>query len=291
MSKKKKFIYTLATVVVLLIINYYINKNIEITNKVVVNNKLPNAFNGFTVVQISDFHNANFGENNSMLINKINSLEQVDIIVITGDLIDSRHTDVNISIDLVKELTKIAPTYYITGNHEFRIPEEYAILEKAMVENGVNVLKNSSVLVEMDNEFIQIIGVDDYNFFAGSETEVDKKVVLELQEKITTLNNKDLFSILLSHKPEFLNNYSESGVDLVFSGHTHGGQVKLPFIGGVLAPSEGFFPYFDGDEYVYESGETDMFISRGIGNSLFPIRINNRPEIIVAKLYNNSYNN
>ncbi len=286
-KKKRKFISLIVILIVLLIINQNINKNIQITNKIEVNSKIPEAFNGFTIVQVSDFHNATFGEENIDLINKIKGLEQVDIIVITGDLIDSRHTDVDVAINLVKELTKIAPTYYTTGNHEFRMPEELARLEEAMVECGVKVVRNSAVTIERDNEFIQIIGVDDYSFYSGNESAFAFEVLLEIMENIEDLNNKELFSVLLSHRPQMLEIYDVGGVDLVFSGHTHGGQFRLPLIGGILAPSDGFLPYYDGDEEVYESGYTDMFISRGLGNSIVPIRINNRPELIVAKLYNN----
>ncbi len=283
-KKKRKLIIIGLVLVLLLIFNQNLNKNIQVTNKVVVNSKIPTAFNGFTIVQISDFHNATFGECNIDLINKIKGLEQVDIILITGDLIDSRHTNVDGAINVVQELTKIAPTYYTTGNHEFRIPDDFEKLESAMVESGVNIVRNSSVTIEKDKELIQVIGVDDYSFYAGEETEYDEDVLRKLLDSIAELNNKDVFSILLSHRPDLLPIYAASEVDLVFSGHTHGGQIRLPFIGGVLAPSEGILPYYDGDKEVYESGVTDMFISRGLGNSLFPIRINNRPEIIVATL-------
>ena len=225
---------------------------------------IPKAFSGFKIAQISDFHDAEIGKDNERLISALKAASP-DIIVITGDLIDSRRTDVEHSLSFVKELVKIAPCYYVTGNHEGRV-SEYSELKAGLVELGVRVLENESIELEKSGETITLIGVHDQNF------EVDESVVAR----------GEAYTVLLAHRPITFDLAIENDIDLLLCGHNHGGQFRIPFIGGVFVPNQGFFPEHDAGLYI--EGETSMIISRGIGNSAFPFRVNNRPEIVLVTL-------
>ena len=240
------------------------NTAVEATVYEIKDSDIPNAFSGFKIAQISDFHDAEIGKDNKRLISALKSASP-DIIVITGDLIDSRRTDVEHSLSFVKELVKIAPCYYVTGNHEGRV-SEYSELKAGLVELGVRVLENESIELEKSGETITLIGVHDQNF------EVDESVVAR----------GEAYTVLLAHRPMMFDLAVENEVDLLLCGHNHGGQFRIPFVGGVFVPNQGFFPEYDAGLYI--EGETSMIISRGIGNSAFPFRINNRPEIVLVTL-------
>ena len=258
------------------------DKNIELNKYDITSDDLPAEFDGFRIVHISDLHNAVLGKDNSAIIDIIKTAEP-DIIAITGDIVDSRRTDVDVSVAFVNEIVKIAPCYYVTGNHESRIGEEYSSLKNRMKEAGVYVLDDKTTTIERSGATIEIIGIEDPAFSVSGTTETEAEVVVHNLRKLTDTEKN--FTLLLSHKPEFFDVYAENEIDLVLSGHTHGGQIILPFVGGVIAPGQGFFPEYDSG--LFEEGSTDMVVSRGIGNSIIPLRVNNRPEIILIELYSN----
>jgi predicted MPP superfamily phosphohydrolase len=202
---------------------------------------------------------------------------QPDIIAITGDLIDSRSTDIAAALSFVREAVKIAPCYYATGNHEARI-EEYSELEQGIQAAGVAVLRNAAVTLEREGQQIQIIGLDDYTFFSG---ENGWACVLSMLSQLEPMNREG-YDILLAHRPEFWAEYVQTEVELILAGHAHGGQIRLPFVGGLYSPDQGFFPKWDCGSYTQE--DTTMVVSRGLGNSLFPLRVNNRPEVVIITL-------
>ena len=148
-------------------------------------------------------------------------------------------------------------------------------MEEALISAGVIVLHDESIVIEKDGQTIQMIGIDDPDF---SYIAADKIV----STKLETIDINEGFTMMLSHRPELFDSYVENEIDLVLSGHAHGGQVRIPFIGGLVAPNQGLFPEYDAG--VYSEGKTTMIVSRGIGNSVIPIRINNRPEIVVIEL-------
>ncbi len=279
---KKCSKYILLTILILVIFFIWDTKNLKITEYTISNEKIPKAFSGFVIVQVSDLHNDVFGKENSKLLNKIEKINP-DIIVVTGDLVDSRRTNISIGIQFIKNAIDIAPTYYVTGNHEFRFYDEYLLMEEEMKKIGVNVLRNEEQLIEKEGEFIQIVGIDS-NIIIGDSNYVPGTNNVVVKEMLKNLNDKKFYSVLLSHRPELFNMYEEQGLDLVFTGHTHGGQMRIPFVGGIIAPNQGFFPKYDGG--LFTENNTTMIVSRGIGNSIIPIRINNRPEIVVTKLKN-----
>lgn len=282
MSKRKKRIisWSVAAIVLLALTVWIIwgNSALELNTHIIRSAELPETFNGHRIAHVSDLHNAQMGDSNEKLLAMLREAEP-DMIAITGDLIDSRNTKTDIAIHFVQEAMKIAPCYYVTGNHEARV-SAYSELKAAMEAAGVIVLEDERTEIRMNGETITLVGIDDPSFqtdylFGDGETVVRTKL-----KNLTDEN--DGFTILLSHRPELFDTYVSSGVDLVFSGHAHGGQFRLPFVGGLAAPNQGLLPEYDAG--LYTDGTTNMIVSRGIGNSIFPFRINNRPEVILIEL-------
>ena len=282
MFKKRKGVAILCVIAALLaILIIWIvwgNQALELNTYQITSPDLPKAFDGFRIAQLSDLHNCQMGKNNEKLLSMLRA-EAPDIIVITGDMIDSRQTDVDIALHLARELVQIAPCYYVSGNHEARV-SEYDSLKAGLVELGVAVLENAKVTIESSGEEITLAGVVDPSFktdyLQGDDAAVMSSTLSELLEE------NDGYTILLSHRPELFNVYVENNIDLIFSGHAHGGQFRIPFIGGLIAPNQGLFPKYDAG--IYKEGNTTMVVSRGIGNSIVPFRINNRPEIVLVEL-------
>ena len=252
------------------------NSNPETTLYTLKSERLPKAFDGFRVAQISDLHNAELDKGNQKLLALLNSAKP-DIVVFTGDIVDSRRTNISKALKLVEETVKIAPCYYVTGNHESRLSTAvYGELESGLQSLGVTVLHDETALLERDGEQISLVGLDDFEF-AENHYGKDNHTKEYLQNLIP-----ENFSILLTHRPNEFALYSETGAELTLCGHVHGGQFRLPWIGGIYAPDQGLFPKYDGG--LYERNGAKMAVSRGVGNSLFPFRVNNRPELVVTEL-------
>lgn len=278
--KRKKVIILLVFLVILLCIFLkWQNDSISITEINYHNNKIPDSFQGYKILHISDLHNKEFGKNQKNIVNHIENIRP-DIIVVTGDLIDSKKTNIDTALDLIKRAIKIAPIYYVTGNHE-AWSGVYPTLKAKLEEYGVTVLENQKVTIERENDAIEIFGIVDPSFisFNGYNNNISE-LVQKLLDSFVVENEK--LNILLSHRPELFELYSNRGVDLVFTGHAHGGQFRIPFIGGFVAPDQGFFPKLT--EGIHTKNHTSLVISRGLGNSIIPIRLFNRPELIVVNL-------
>lgn len=264
-------------ITILLIFFYCENNWIGVSRYNLYYDNLPKSFNNYSIVHISDLHSKIFGKKNKTLIEKIKK-EKPDIIVITGDIIDRRRYNDKPSIEFLKEAVKIAPVYFSTGNHEIW-SGKFNELEKSMQEAGVKVLRNENVKLNKGKEYIYLIGIDDPGVI---HAEQEDKV---LEENITKgKNGIDIedFKILLSHRPERISLYNKENMDLIFSGHAHGGQIRLPFIGGIIAPGQGLFPKYTSGVHRLENGF--IVISRGLGNSIIPQRIFNRPELVKVVL-------
>lgn len=253
------------------------NITVGITHYTVSSDRIPSAFEQYKIAVVSDVHNARFGKDNRYLISVIEK-ERPDIIAITGDLVDSSKTDIEAANRLVQELVRIAPCYYVTGNHEAWIGSRYRELEKKLLDAGVVIFHGNFVNLGNNNETIQLAGLDDSDFRNGDLNVQGKMPEAALEEMELTED----YCILLAHRPENFSTYVSADIDLVLSGHAHGGQVRLPFIGGVAAPGQGLFPKYDAGEY--SENNTTMIVSRGIGNSVVPVRINNRPEVVIVTL-------
>lgn len=254
------------------------NKNIKTTTHEIRSEKISLPMPGLTIVHISDFHNTRFGENHKEIVDKIKA-SKPDFMVITGDLIDSRKTNVELAVSFVEEILKISPVYYVTGNHESRVPE-YTELRAELLRLGVLILENDGIDIIVNNQQIQLSGVQDPAFYRRGAQEGEKALLSQQLEELEVDNGK--YSILLSHRPEYFDLYSQKAFDLILSGHAHGGQVRLPFVGGILAPNQGFFPRYTSG--LYQKGKSQMIVSRGLGNSQFPLRVNNPPELVIIKL-------
>ena len=278
MAIKRLMIALAILLIILMVWTIRGNTALELNKHAIKSSKLPKEFDGFRIAQISDLHNAEMGDANEKLLTIIKEADP-DIIAITGDMIDSRRMDVQIALDFAKEAVKIAPCYYVNGNHELRVLE-YEELKEGLREQGVIILENNKATITKDGESLTIIGLSDPSLEARYiYTEEDEILDLYLNELSKADGN---YKVLLSHRPEYFELYFEAGMDLVLSGHAHGGQIRLPFVGGIIAPHQGFFPEYDGGLYIKE--ETNMIVSRGIGNSLFPLRFNNRPEVVLIEL-------
>lgn len=281
-KKKRTKIITLSVIgmalVMLIIWIAWGNKALELNSYTILSDKLPEAFNGFLIAQVSDLHNAEMGKDNEKLISMLKDAAP-DIIVITGDMMDSRNTKVDVALDFAEQAVKIAPCYYVTGNHEARV-DEYSDLKDGLLELGVIVLEDARAEIELSDKIITLIGVDDPSFQTDYLFGDDETIMKSKLNELTS--EDDGYTVLLSHRPELFDTYVESGVDLVFSGHAHGGQFRIPFVGGVVAPNQGVFPKYDAG--IYSEGDTNMVVSRGVGNSIIPFRVNNRPEVILIEL-------
>lgn len=219
--------------------------------------------NSVKIVQISDLHGKEFGAHSSKLVSKVNSLSP-DVIAITGDVIH-KYTPKNkqVALEVVSALSQIAPVLYISGNHEMR-GMGYRFFRNNLMEAGATVLDNSEA---------EVLGIT----FVGLNGAHNKNDTLQ---KIST---KTQNKVLLAHMPHCYNNYANSGYGLVLCGHAHGGQWRIPFTKqGIYAPGQGMFPKYTSG--LHNFGKTKMIISRGLGNSRFPIRLFNFPELVLIEL-------
>lgn len=270
-SNRKKYIKSalvLLIVIALLLFCSYQNRHLETTYYTYKAEQLGADLEGYRIVQISDLHNVKFGKNNQKLVDRIRECEP-DMIVLTGDLVDSNHTNVDRAVQFVDEIVKICPVYYVTGNHEYWLEKsEYDELMDGLVSAGVVILDNQVVEISRGDAKFRLVGLDDKSLADGT---------LE-----ALLSDEKELTVVLAHEPQYLARYAGTGVDLVLSGHAHGGQFRLPFVGGIVAPDQGFLPEYTAGEY-YMNG-TEMIVSRGLGNSVIPVRLFNYPEIVCVDL-------
>lgn len=270
-SNRKKYIKSaivLLIVIALLLFCSYQNRHLETTYYTYKAEHLDAEFDGYRIVQISDLHNAKFGKDNQKLVDRIRECEP-DMIVLTGDIVDSNHTNVDRAVQFVDEIVKICPVYYVTGNHEYWLDtSEYEKLMDGLASVGVIILDDQVVEISRGDAKFRLVGLDDKSLADGT---------LE-----ALLSDEKELTVVLAHEPQYFARYAGTGVDLVLSGHAHGGQFRLPFVGGIVAPDQGFLPEYTAGEY-YMNG-TEMIVSRGLGNSVIPVRLFNYPEIVCVEL-------
>ena len=267
-------IIVLLTVVLL----YDSNTRLVTTEYTLHYRNLPAGFDGYRIAVISDLHAAQFGSDNERLIAMV-AAAQPDIIAITGDLIDGhkkppQEEQLQIAETLTAGLVEIAPVYYITGNHDWNsggLRELTPILEKL----GVNILRNRFLELKSGGDSLILAGTDDRN----GPAEMIKPD--ELVERIRAAFG-DSFIVMLEHRNNNLQLYSELGVDLIISGHAHGGMIRLPFTDGLVGPQRDLFPTYTSG--IYPMGDTNMLVSRGLGNHTGLPRFMNNPQVVVAVL-------
>lgn len=246
--------------------------DLEISRYEVKSQKLPESFDGFKIVQLSDLHGAEFGENGMGLVEKVKELEP-DIIALTGDFVTDEG-DLAAVEKLAARLVKLCPVYFISGNHEFGsglAVKVRNILERA----GVKYLSNEYLTISRGEDEILLGGVEDPLAYAD---------MLSPDELAQKMNDAapDAFKILLGHRNYWMTEYPELPVDLIFCGHAHGGLIRIPGVGGLIGTDRRLFPDFDAGEY--NNGRYTLIVSRGLGNSVSIPRVFNRPEIVCVEL-------
>lgn len=232
--------------------------------------EVPEAFHGFKILHISDLQNKRFGKKQKNLVYRVECISP-DIIVITGDLINRSRTDLDAAMELIDAIVDLAPVYYVSGNHEHQ-SGRFEELAERLTKAGVKVMNNGRTVIQRDGDTMVLMGLTDKR--ANPYYRSILHMLCEGQE--------EEFKILLSHRPELFEDYVEENIDLICSGHAHGGQIRLPGIGGIFAPNQGFLPAYTAG--MYREGKTAMVVSRGLGNSSFPFRIGNRPELVEITL-------
>ncbi len=247
-------------------------EDLEISRYEVNSKKLPESFDGFKIVQLSDLHGAEFGEDGMGLVEKVKELEP-DIIALTGDFVTDEG-DLAAVKKLAGRLTELCPVYFVSGNHEFGsglAVKVRNILERA----GVKYLSNEYLTISRGEDEILLGGVEDPLAYAD---------MLSPDELAQKMNDAapDAFKILLGHRNYWMTEYPELPVDLIFCGHAHGGLIRIPGVGGLIGTDRRLFPDFDAGEY--NNGRYTLIVSRGLGNSVPIPRVFNRPEIVCVEL-------
>lgn len=251
-------------------------KLLKTTRIKVRDEKIPENFNGFKIAHISDFHNEK-GFLAKSIIRVLNK-EKPDIIVVTGDM--AGYDGYDNAEKFAKEITEIAPVLYVAGNHEAK-NGHYDLFSKYLLSCGFSVLDNLSTKIRIKDQEINIFGIKDPSFVEGA-TRIEHESIAE--KELSSFSFDDNYTILLTHHPEWIDIYSKYSVNLIFAGHAHGGQWRIPIVGGVFSPGQGFLPKYTSG--VIKKGKAQMIVSRGIGNQVRIPRINNRPELVIATLFN-----
>ena len=254
---------------------HWSNHSLQVQRFTFTSPRLPAGFDGCVIVQLSDLHGALFGEDNRDLL-KVVAKERPDYIFLTGDLLDQyRATPHSYAVSLGGALADIAPTYFVTGNHEWALPDVPG-LKRALEVAGVQVLTNEYTVLARDGDNAVLAGIDDPNGYADQKT--PEEVADEVRAAFA-----DPFWILLAHRNNYFEDaYCRLGADLVISGHGHGGLVRLPFTDGLVSVERTFFPSYTAG--FYQAGGADLFVSRGLGNSGRTFRLFNRPQVAVLTL-------
>ncbi|MHB1126729.1 MAG: metallophosphoesterase [Bacillota bacterium] len=252
-------------ILILLAYTYFQVKSVAVTRYTVPIKNLPSVFEGFTILQLSDLHSKEYGDNQERLLELIHK-QEFDIVAITGDFVDKDNPRVAPTMDLIKGLLN-KPVFYVPGNHDWW---NGFTIKEPMQTMGVSVLDNDADKYFRDGEYLWIIGVDD-PYLSRDDLKVASQEIAEPATKI-----------LLAHGPNIYQKAIDSKIDLVMVGHTHGGQIRLPFLGAIIAPGQGLFPELDYG--LFTAGQTRMVINGGLGETFLPIRFFSRPEIVLITL-------
>lgn len=247
-------------------------EDLEISRYEVNSKKLPESFDGFKIVQLSDLHGAEFGEDGMELVDKVGSLEP-DMIALTGDFVTDEG-DLAAVEKLAARLVKLCPVYFVSGNHEFG---------SGLAVKVRNILERAGVKY-LSNEYLTINRGDDEILLGGVEDPLAYADMLSPDELAQKMNDAapDAFKILLGHRNYWMTEYPELPVDLIFCGHAHGGLIRIPGVGGLIGTDRRLFPDFDAGQF--NNGRYTLIVSRGLGNSVPIPRIFNRPEIVCVEL-------
>ena len=276
------FLAAAAIIISGVIFAYYQTTAVKTTHIDIKSERLPHEFDGMKIVQLSDLQNSKYPHFYDKIAAQT-ATQHPDIIVFTGDIIDRRKYNIGNAEEFLKKLSGIAPIYFVSGNHEAWCGK-YDEVRRLLQKYNVQILDDKSVDIIKNGEKITLYGVNDPGFITNDKIGADCS---EFVCRLNRLHNDDgSYGILLTHRPEYIDAYSDFGYDLVFSGHAHGGQFRLPFIGALYAPHQGIFPKLTSG--VHKRGGTTQIISRGLGSGKLQFRTFNRPEIIAVTLKSDS---
>ncbi|MBQ8041122.1 MAG: metallophosphoesterase [Lachnospiraceae bacterium] len=293
----RSFLILFVLVGILIVGNFLANQKIYITEYEIIDEQIPTAFDGYRIVQVTDVHSIRSQEQADLIYASVVA-QKPDAVVITGDLVDSTYyTEENNAlkagtsdkmagqdtVDFVKRLTDNYYVYFVYGNHEMILLDDVDnnSFKVAMEEIGVIFLNNDGVKITKDGESIYMLGIQDpatlYKDSDYAEYDTHLERINAMMKNVMALKEEDLYTVVLSHRPEYFTEYIRYDVDLILTGHAHGGQVRFPGIGGLYAPGQGWLPEYT--EGLWQEKDTTMIISRGIGNSVDIPRVFNPPEI------------
>ena len=262
------------------------NNRITVSHYRCGSDKLAAPFEGFTILQVSDLHNKRFGKQQHKLLEAIRQ-QAPDCIVITGDLVDCHRTNIAAAMEFVRGAVRMAPVYYVPGNHEGRI-DAYRRLREELLRAGVVLLEDRKVMLARQGACIQLLGLRDPRFAPKEHRQDRERVEKKLRELMGTEEDRQFFQLLLSHRPELMPVYADCGVDMVLCGHAHGGIWRLPFTDGLVDTNLNLLPSFTSGFYHCTDEDcegAEVFVSRGLGNSpKWAFRLFNRPQIAVVTL-------
>lgn len=291
-KKRKRSNIFLLVLIVFAIYIYWENNSLDITRFRLSYEDLPDSFDGYRIVQISDMHGKTFGAKNVTLANKIKALKP-DILIATGDMMSSTVDDGQAFLDFLDCFGNYCPVYMCLGNHEqivrwlnstgnVNINYNYFINE--VEKRGVILLDNSRTELKKGDDSISLDGLTlELYHYSRRDQQIDENLFLTTSyiNQVIGKPAKE-FTILLAHNPAYFKEYAKWGADLVLSGHVHGGVIRIPFKGGLLSPEKVFFPEYDAG--LFEEGKSKMIVNRGLGYSQINFRLFNRPEISFIEL-------
>ena len=284
--KNKKIVVLVCIALIFISILMCFSKKIDVTKYAISNEKIPEEFNGFKIVQLSDFHSQGYRDTTEKLISNVKDINP-DIIVMTGDMVSWDMEDIEEVKILIKSLAEVYPIYYIDGNHEHLAEvlrkSRYVSFNGFMQELGVTIIKNDYVEIYKEDKSINLYGInlplDGATGLYVNKFQLEKNYV----EKTLPEANEEKFNILLAHTPTFIKQYSKWGADLVLAGHMHGGIARIPFTNiGLLSPGRTILPRYAAGKFKVNG--SIMIVNRGIGGSSFDLRLFNNPEITVITL-------
>lgn len=272
---KRKRIFTLMLFCILLLLLSAFDTRLKIRYYMVRTEKIGESVR---IILVTDLHSCKYGREEEKLIAAIQG-QKPDIILLGGDICDDKILNDNTEA-LLKGIADSYPCYYVTGNHEYWSNRIDKILD-LFQSYGVTVLSGTSDIIKIRSQSLNICGISDPDIIRYTDSPIGAREQLQALEHVP---DNGLYTILLAHRPEWIDTYAEYDFDLVLSGHAHGGQWRLPgIINGIFAPDQGMFPKYAGGRYI--SGDMTMIVSRGLARESTPIpRIFNRPELVVVDL-------
>ncbi|GLO65426.1 hypothetical protein AQ616_10225 [Oceanobacillus sp. E9] len=271
LSRKKSLVLITLFILAVLVDIYYETNVFKVSKVHFKSNKITND-SSIKLVQISDLHAKVFGDNNQKLIQTIKN-QQPDIVVITGDIIDRKTNSLQDVFHLIEEIIAFQQqVYFVSGNHEWGNNLRNELLS-GLEQRGVQILNNNSVEIMIKEINLNLVGIDDVS--TNHE---------DMKKAFTNVKNLE-YTVLLSHSPAVTDKYRDIDADLILSGHTHGGQVRFPLIGPIIAPDEGVFPKKTKSVYQLKENQS-LYIDSGLGTSLVPVRFLNQSQLSVIEITN-----